>query len=95
MAQKLTILEGGIFEDLVFFLNRSHQQLLQNVIFIFAQSVLCEKKSKVAEPFSGSIALPARPKKLKLVGTYYFDAFYELRKGYLKISTENVSSRKK
>ena len=47
---------------------------------------------KVAESFSGSIALPARPKKLKLTGTCYFDACYELRIGYLKILTENVSS---
>ena len=78
----MTILEGGISEDLVFFQYRSHQQLPQNVFFFLAQSVSCEKMSKVAESLSGSIALPARPKKLKLVGTYYLDAFYELRNGY-------------
>ena len=35
-----------------------------------------EKMRKVAESFSGSIALSGRPKKLKLTGTYYFDVFY-------------------
>ena len=35
LTQKLTFLEGGIFEDLLFFLNRSHQELPGNITFIF------------------------------------------------------------
>ena len=47
------------------------------------------------EKVAGSTVLPAQPKNLKLIGLHFFDAFYELRKGYLKIFTDNVSSRKK
>ena len=50
---------------------------------------------KVAGSFSGSTVLPAQPKNLKLIGLFFYDAFYELRKRNLKIFTVDASSRKK
>ena len=75
------ILEGGIFDNSVFFLNISYQLLPEYENFIFVRRVLSEKMEKQAGSFSGSAVRPAQPTNLKLIGLHFFDVLMRLYKG--------------